>query len=406
MGFPICIPAAKLATLDGLERREHNLRQALNIPPEYACSHMIYDRSTLEVLQYQDSQGNRQRLFEFYREVYPDSPWLLDDDRFIWQNLLPPLNGPNDSSIWLLKDGDKILGQNIYLRRPLSIAGEIQKGVCSTNLIVRSELVGKGLGHRMIEVNESLGGIPYAVGITPASIRAFQKRGWRLVNAGRLYSRFLRPGPNLRYVGASPSKRVVLTPALGLANLVSSAWRAACCVKKLAGVSVREISRFDQAHDPVWRGLLSDFAIHFDRTAELLNFKYCARSDVTHGKLLFERDGSPVGYGVCRLSEHPLQRLRLGRIVDFVYDPKLGRKLISFMIGVMVARLRAFGVDGLVAVASTSEIARALIDNGLFLSRAQRAIIKETDFSVDKLTKDHKHLWHITLGDSDLDDYW
>ncbi len=364
------------------------------------------DRSALKVEQYRDSQGSRQRLFQFYREVYPDSPWLLDDDRFMWQNLSPPLNGLDDSSIWLLKEGDNVLGQNIYLRYPLSIAGKIQQGVCSTNLIVRPELIGKGLGHQMIEVNETLGGIPYAVGITPASTRAFQKRGWRLVSAARLYSRFLRPGPNLRYVGASRSKRVVLTPAIELANLVSSVWRGACRVKRLAGVSCQEISLFDQAHDSIWRGLLSDFAIHFDRTAELLNFKYCTRSDVTHVKLLFERDGSPVGYGVYRLSDHPLQRLRLGRIVDFVYDPKLGRKLISFMIGFMITRLRAFGVDGLVAVASTLEIARALIDNGLFLSRAQPAIIKETDFSVDELMKNHRHLWHITLGDSDLDNYW
>ncbi len=365
---------------------------------------MTEQRSKVE--QYRDSQGSRQRLFQFYREVYPDSPWLLDDDRFMWENLSPPLNGPDDSSIWLLKEGDNLLGHNSYLRYPLSIAGKIQKGACSTNLIVRPELVGKGLGHQLIEHNETLGGIPYAIGMTPASNSAFQKCGWRLVSGPRLYSRFLRPGPNLRYVGASRSKRVVLTPGLELANLVSSVWREACRVKKLAGVSCQEISLFDQAHDSIWRGLLSDFAIHADRTAELLNFKYCVRSDVTHVKLLFERDGSPVGYGVYRLSDHPLQRLRLGRIVDFVYDPKLGRKLISFMIGIMITRLRAFGVDGLVAIASTSEIARALIDNGLFLSRAQPVMIKETDFSVDELTKDHRHLWHITLGDADFDNYW
>ncbi len=359
-----------------------------------------------KVVQYQDSQVNRQRLFDFYREVYPDSPWLLNDQRFVWQNLTRPLNSPEDSSIWLLKQGDNLLGQNIYLRFPLAVAGKVQKGICSTNLIVRPELVGQGLGHQMIEVNETLEGIPFAVGITPASSRAFQKRGWRPVNTARLYSRFLRPGPNLRYVRASAAKRIVLTPALQLANLMSSVWQAAFRVRKLSGVSCHEISRFDQAHDSIWRSMLSDFAIHFDRAAELLNFKFSARKDVTHVMLLFEKRGSPVGYGVYRLSEHPLQRLRLGRIVDFVYDPKLGRKLISFMIGVMIARLRAFEVDGLVSVASTPEIARALIDNGLFLSRTQPAIIKETDFSVDDLTKNYKHLWHITLGDSDLDNYW
>ena len=50
---------------------------------------MTDQRSKVE--QYRDSQGSRQRLFQFYREVYPDSPWLLDDDRFRWENLSPPL---------------------------------------------------------------------------------------------------------------------------------------------------------------------------------------------------------------------------------------------------------------------------------------------------------------------------
>lgn len=358
------------------------------------------------VEQYQDSQANRQQLFEFYREVYPASPWLYDEQRFTWQNLSPPLNGADDSAVWLLKDGERLLGQNIFLRYPLSIAGKVKKGICSTNLIVRPELVGKGLGHRMIEVNETLGGVPYAVGITPASTRAFVKRGWVPVNTARLYSRFLSPGPNLRYVGASEIKRAILAPALRLANIASAVWSAARRVSKLPGVSCREISRFDPAHDTLWRDMLSDFAIHFERTAGLLNFKYCARGDVTHVRLLFEESGAVVGYGVYRLSEHPLQGLRLGRIVDVVYDPKLGRKLISFMLGVMIARLRSIRIDGLVAVASTPEIARALIDNGLFLSRVQPAIIKETDFSVADLTRNHKHLWHITLADSDLDNYW
>ncbi len=359
-----------------------------------------------EIEHYADSPASRERLFRFYLLAYPDSPWLLEEKRFIWHNLTPPMNKPDDSGIWLLIRGGEIVGQNIYSRYPLSIAGQVHTGICSTNLIVLPELVGKRLGHLLIERNETFSGVPFAVGITPASTRAFQKRGWHLHSEARLYSRFIKPKPNLAYVGLTGAKAAIGTIALSIANIATTLWFKMRREPLLENMTVKEIEAFDTCYDSYWMRFLEGFAIHFERNAELLNYKYATRQDVTHTKLLYYHDGVVVGYGVYRISTHPVSGLKLGRIVDFVYDPSLGKKLISNMIRVMTDRMADCDLDGIVAIAADREIASALIENGLYLSRVQPAIIKETTFSLSDLRKSYKNLWYITLGDSDLDNYW
>ena len=64
------------------------------------------------------------------------------------------------------------------------------------------------------------------------------------------------------------------------------------------------------------------------------------------------------------------------------------------------------GVDAIVGVAANNEIAKSYRDNGMFFSRIQPAIIKEKDVYISDLRNKFNHLWYITLGDSDLDNYW
>jgi len=360
----------------------------------------------LVVRQYQDSPSARLALFEFYREVYPGSPWLLENGRHEWQNLGNPLLEDAGSEIWLLYDQDRIVGQNIYILYNLSIDRQVHRGYCSTNLIVKPGMEGKGHGHKLIEVNENRGGIAYAVGITPASTRAFQKRGWKLLEDARLFSGIINPIPNLRYMGLSRTNQMLLAPLLKCASVLWNLATRLCTPKCLETVEYREVERFDPEWDKYWRLFLKDYAIHFDRNFRHLNYKYTSRKDVEHIILLFEMIGKPVGYGVHRVSENRERGIRLGRIVDLVYDPSKGKGLLSFMLKTMKQRLLSFGIDGLVGIAANSEIASAYRSNGFFLSRVQPAIIREDGFSLDDLRIRYKDLWYITLGDSDLDNYW
>lgn len=342
----------------------------------------------------------------FYEEVYPDAPWQLDDDRFDWQNLRNPLQSSDATEIWLLTEDGRIIGHNIFILYTLNIGERPHQGYCSTNLIVRPGLVGKGIGHKLIECNENRGGVAYAVGITHASTRAFVKRGWVPVDDARLFTQIINPGPNLRYVGMAKWKASLASPALKIFGLAHRLLARIRTERTLPDVEVSEIDRFDPAHDKLWRSFLNGYALSFDRNAVQLNYKYKSRTDISHSIFLFRKKGVPIGYGVCRMSVNQVKRIRLGRIVDLVADPRQGAKLISFMIGVMKRYLAQFNVDGYVGVAADDKIATAFRRQGFFLSRVQPAIIKENGFSVKELRQKYESLWYITLGDSDLDNYW
>lgn len=359
-----------------------------------------------ELARYVDNKTNREKLFDFYIKVYPDSPWLLNDNRFSWQNISNPLLQNNETAIWLLYDDmQNIIGQNIYIYYNLNIDDKIYKGFCSTNLIVKPGIVGKGFGHKMIEKNESFNGVAYAVGITPASTRAFLKRGWILVEDAKLMSKIINPIPNLKYLKMPSWKVLLLSPILKAINSIADLWGT---IKNDSSINYKqvEIDKFSPEMDKFWHLYLQDYAIHFERSSTQLNYKYKFREDVKHSVLLFEHDGIPVGYLVFRLSINPVKKLKLGRIVDIVYDPKHGIKLLKFIINTAIKRLKEYKVDGIVGVASNKEILKAYRDNGIFFSRVQPAIIKEEGFEIEKLREQHNTLWYITLGDSDLDNYW
>lgn len=360
-----------------------------------------------KVERFQNTPEARKELFQFYEEVYPNSPWLLDDSRFEWQNLQNPHHKNGETQVWLLRDEQgQIIGQNIYILYELSIDGRIYPGNCSTNLVVRPELVGKRLGHKLIDVNEGLGGIAYAVGITPASTRAFVKRGWVLIEDARLYSAIINPKPNLKYLGWPKWKTVLASPILRTLSLCYSLFGKLTVPRRIDGLSVREIDSFEPGMDKYWREFLKGYAIHFVRSSNMLNFKFCTRTDVNHHILLFERNGHPVGYGVYRLSENKVKGIRLGRIVDLVYDPLGGHTLVEYIVKTLKSKLLSLVVDGIVGIASDATMARAMKKNGMYLSRVQPAIIKEGNFSISKLRKKYCNIWYMTLADSDLDNYW
>ena len=362
---------------------------------------------TTKLNPYVDSVENRKKLFDFYKAVYPDAPWLLEESRFEWQNLSNPLQADSESAIWLLADDAvQLIGQNIYIFYNLSIGEKPYRGFCSTNLIVKPGIVGKGYGHKMIEKNESLPGVAYAVGITPASTRAFIKRGWKLVEDARLMNKIINPIPNLKYLKMPGWKILLLAPLLKAAAVVFDLFSYFRAVRKFNGITVKKISHFEPEWDQYWEKYLKEFAIHFERNHDTLNYKYCSREDVQHKRVLFEKDNVPAGYAVFRVSENKLRKLKLGRIVDIVYNPELGGQFLNYIIHYVKNELKSSKVDALVGVAADKEISEAYKANGFFLSRDQAAIIKEEDFALEELRLRYKSLWYITLGDSDLDNYW
>ena len=333
---------------------------------------------------------------------------MIREDRFVWQSVCNPLETDAERPlIWLLESPDGgIVGHNSLLKYPLKIGGSIYTGYCSTNLIVKPGTEGRGIGHKLIANNENLGGIAFAVGITPAATRAFQKRGWVLITDARMHAAVVHPYRALCFLRKPPWQAFVMTPAVLVINALSRIFSFLVPLKQAQNIVVREIYEFKPAWDDIWRQALRPWAIHFERRADFLNYKYFQRRDVKHTVILFERDDRPVGYAVYRISINAQRKIKLGRIVDLIYSRDEGADLLSLMVQVVIRAIRKAGVDCVVAIASSPEMARTFRRQGMTFSRRQPAIMKETDFTIGQLRDEYSEIWHITLGDSDMDNYW
>lgn len=356
---------------------------------------------------YVDSPVNREALFSFYRTAYPGMAELLDGARFEWQTFGNPLTPPDRTYLFHLRDeGGRIVGQNILIPYRLVIDGGVRDALSSTNLIVLPGMEGRGLGHLLIERHEQEGKVCFAVGITTASSRAFQKRGWKPVDDSTLQAQFRHPVPCLRFAKKNVFVARVAAPAVQLVNAAIGIVRPLRVPSNIPDVVSETIDRFDPSWDLIWRECLRDYAIHFERTADVLNWKYRTRRDVEHTALLFRHRGEVAAYLVYRLSRNPARGIVLGRIVDLVYRPDVHPKFPHYLIGIARRELAAHGVDGIVGVASSPEIRAAYRANGLILSRPQPAIIREEGFALETLRQSYPNVWFITLSDSDLDNYW
>jgi len=166
--------------------------------------------------KYQDSPEARQKLFAFYRAAYPTVPEMVAEDRFNWQMFENPLEDTNERPlIWYLESPDgEIVGHNSIFLYFLSIGGREYKGYCSTNLVVKPGTEGRSIGHALIENNENLDGVPFAYGPTPASLSAFQKRGWVTLHHARLHTIILHPVRALKFLKKPTWMAWLLAPAL------------------------------------------------------------------------------------------------------------------------------------------------------------------------------------------------
>ncbi|MCK5124937.1 MAG: hypothetical protein KAR42_01670 [candidate division Zixibacteria bacterium] len=358
--------------------------------------------------KYQDSDNNRKQLLGFYREVYSTIPEMTIKSRFEWQSFKNP-NETSDETplIWVLQnESNSLVGHNSLLKYNLIIGGDRYNGYCSTNLLVIPGTEGKGLGHILIGNNESQPGVAFAVGITIMASRAFQKRGWVLIEDAKLHTLIKHQYKTLRFLKQSVVLSLLATPVLKFIEYCLTLRRQIACPPLPQGVESRMISEFESRWDSYWQQFLSDYAIHYEREAAFLNYKYFSRNDVKHRAFIFERNDEPVGYLVIRKSTSKLKNITLGRIVDLVYNPQLGFDLVASMVAFAIDEFKKYNVDSIVAVSSSAEISKAFRVNGLMFKKTQPAIILESDFSIETLRKKYKNIWYIMLSDSDMDNYW
>lgn len=369
----------------------------------------------LQIVEYKDNPSSREELLCYYKKAYPEQPYFLDGERLVWHVV------DSDARLSLMKEDDgEIVGQVLSLSDRCRINGQIRSCWVATNLIVDKSLRGKGAGRKLMDQSENTGrltDVGWCTGSNEPALRLHKSRGWAQLPEPRLHSLFFNPKRCLRYVGVTGWKSFFASPVLKVISMIErsvsipplhsegGALRVSQR-ERVPGLSLTSPDRFFEEQDHRWESMLSRYGFYSVRTAESLNYKYTLKPNSDHSIQMFWQKGHAVGYLVTRTSTDPKSGIRLGRIVDMVYDATIP-KLAEEMVAVAVKMFRDKGnLDGVVGVASTKDLKRAFRRNGMILNRQMIVSVRENGFTEKNLREQYREPVYLTLGDADLDAYW
>ena len=177
-------------------------------------------------------------------------------------------------------------------------------------------------------------------------------------------------------------------------------------VPRAKGITIREVTRFPEGMDELWRRAAMLHTIISVRDRDYLNWRYCDCPTRKYRIHLAESDGKRVGYLVHRVFEK--DGLKIGALMDVLVDP--GRKTaVHALLSSGISALREQKVDAVMSLMQRDDFYYPALRRWGFVRVPER--INPRTFNLvcrilaPGLPKEEfcaGENWFITLGDFDV----
>jgi hypothetical protein len=299
----------------------------------------------------------------------------------------------------LLRDDARIIGMMgaIYLR--VSIGGREQWVGSGCDLVIHPDYRGRGLARRIIG-------------------RAMADHPMWFVWLNEISHRAVTP------LSASRSTRVVplvkpldfgqiLQKVTGIRSLHHWGGLLATGVRHLtrplrrqstpAGVTITQVTTFDQRFDALWQRVCRDYPVLVVRDQLYLNWRFVCRPDAEYTLLVATRGSELAGYMVLRSAER--DGVSWGYLVDFLVEGR-SSSLLVLLVEEAVECLRRERVAAISCLATALSYRRTLYRQGFYSWRWGRQGYFRPDVELPDPTlqvfRDARE-WFLTMGDGDLE---
>jgi hypothetical protein len=168
---------------------------------------------------------------------------------------------------------------------------------------------------------------------------------------------------------------------------------------------VREIDRFGDAHDELWRQVADEYGCATVRDASYLNWKYVDQPGQSFIRLEISRGDKVIACVVLSLAEpDKAYKYRRMFIVDMLVPTNAAD--LNETLRHVVAHGRSCDVDAIVMHVINPNIEQALERFGFMRRTATRHLVVALDHTVDEQILLDPQKWLVTQGDSDIDRPW
>jgi GNAT superfamily N-acetyltransferase len=240
--------------------------------------------------------SDQEGVLSFLRIAYSDDPRKSDPEFWKWHYLENPYTSLNDVPLWLVKDGEHVVGQAATILVELKVGEETRKGIWILDFIVLPEYRGQKLGKRLLQLARETYPTMMVLGFNEASGNVLRSLEWVPMGAINRYQKLLYPGYGLKEIAA-------VAPLRGLVNFFYSPFRIRSSQTKPGhDYSIKEISKFDNSFDDLWRRASGRYPCAVVRGSSFLEWQFMRQPSKKFDVLgLYEgknEGGQLVGYVV------------------------------------------------------------------------------------------------------------
>lgn len=265
----------------------------------------------------------REALLAFLREAYAEDPRKSDPAYWQWHYLENPHTSPDDVPLWIVKDGERIVGQTATLPVELKLGEENRRAIWILDFIVNAEYRGKGLGKRLVAAARDACPTMFALGFNEQSERVLRSLKWVMMGRISRYHRLLFPGEALGELST-------LGPVRGALNLGYAPFRPRAKAST-ERVKLREVTGFDHSFDALWQEASRQWPCAVVRRASFLEWQFMRQPGKHFDVLaLYERE-ELLGYVVLffRKAERAGGSPPKAAISDICYRPDASLDVIE-----------------------------------------------------------------------------
>lgn len=219
----------------------------------------------LQIKQFELS--DQEALLSFLRFAYAGEPRKSEPAFWKWHYLENPYTSPNDIPLWIVKDGDRVVGQAATILVELRVCEETRHAVWILDFILLPEFRGQKLGKRLLMLARETYPTMFALGFNEQSGNVLRSLQWVAMKAIHRYQRLLFPGDALKGIAS-------LAPLRELVNLCYAPFRPRLASTSDASWTIRQVTEFDASFDDLWRRTSAQWPCAVVRKARFLEWQF------------------------------------------------------------------------------------------------------------------------------------
>ena len=339
--------------------------------------------------------ADQEGLLSFLRIAYPDDPRKSDPAFWKWHYLENPYTALDNIPFWIVKDGERVVGQAATILVELKVGDEIRRAVWILDFILLPEYRGQKLGKRLLQLGRETYPTMLALGYNDMSGNVLLSLGWVPLGTIDRFHRLLFPAHGLKEAAAFP-------PLRELINICYAPFRPRQKeTKPVETYTVREVTSFGPSFDDLWQRALAQFPCAIMRGAAFLDWQFIRQPGKKFNVLGLYEGEKLVGYAVLFFRKpEKAGAPPKAAITDICYDPHNAAERIDELLKAALRMSIERRAGSLVTDVRDKQVAERLQALGFF------RIKKAPPFMI--YSPDQQYLmydpssWFLTRADSDV----